>query len=103
MNDVRGTEPPPLQDPRKQHRQRGFVSGRTAMLHAARHMSLWHVDRGTSPCYLGPRSVASRRQSWRRTINPLPLDQHPCSRRTTSPRPPAPSRITTDASDTPRN
>jgi hypothetical protein len=102
-NAGRDAEPPPLEDPRKHHRQRCFVSRWAGLLHAARHMPLWHIDRGTSPYYLGPRYVASHRQSSRRTTNPPPPDQHSCSRRTTLPRPHAPSRITTDASDTPRN
>jgi hypothetical protein len=81
-----------MQDPRKHHCQRGFVSRQTGLLHVARHMSLWHVDRGMSPCCLGPRSVASHRRSQRRTINSPPPGQHPRSRRITSPRPPAPHR-----------
>jgi hypothetical protein len=93
----RNAKPPLLPDPRKQHCQRGFVSRWIGLLHAARHMSMCHVDRGTSPCCLRPRSSASHRQSRRRTSDPPPLDQHPCSREITSPQPPA------KASDTTRN
>jgi hypothetical protein len=67
---------------------------------AARHMSLWHVKRRTS--YLGSRSIAFHWQSRRRKANPQSSDQHTRSRRTTSPRSPVQSRITTNASDTPR-
>jgi hypothetical protein len=99
---VRDVVAPPMQDPRKHHRQRGFVSRWTGPLHAARHMSLWHVDQGTSSCCLGPRFVASHRRSRRRMSNPPPPDQHPRSRRISSLQPPAPSRVTMNASDTPR-
>jgi hypothetical protein len=39
-----------------------FVSWWTSSLQAAMHMSLWHVDGGTSSCCLRPRSTASPRQ-----------------------------------------
>jgi hypothetical protein len=93
----RDAEPPPMPDLSKHHRQQGFVSRLTGPLHAARHMSLWHVDWGTSPCCLGPRSITFHRQSRRRTIDQPSPDQHPHSRETTSSWPPA------KAGDTSRN
>jgi hypothetical protein len=39
-----------------------------------------------SPCYLGPRSTISERQSRGITIEPPPPDQHPCSKISTHPR-----------------
>jgi hypothetical protein len=54
---------------------------------AARHISLWHVDRRTSPCCLELRSTTFHRWSREITADPSPLDQHLRSRASTSPRP----------------
>jgi hypothetical protein len=66
-------------------------------------MSLWHVVRGTSPCFLEPRSTTSHRQNRGTTIDASPPDQDTRSRASTSPRSPASSWKTMNASDPSRN
>jgi hypothetical protein len=90
-------------DRHKKRRRASTIARSKKATSPMRHMSMWHVDPGTSPCYLEPRYAASHRRSRRRIAYPPPPDQHLCSRRTTSPRPPKSLRIATNARNTPRN